>query len=85
MWCGEHIRDLLYIRFVWFSGLSPCWSMLRKCRLACFGRVQEKEESVPACMLWSGAEKRGDRAGAHVRERWGERESARERMGVVEH
>jgi len=50
--------------------------MLRKCRLACFGRVQEKEESVPACMLWSGAEKRGDRAGAHVRERWGERESA---------
>jgi len=53
--------------------------MLRKCRLACFGRVQEKEESVPACMLWSGAEKREDRAGAHARERERERERDRER------
>jgi len=52
MWCGEHIRGLLYSRFVWFSGLSPCWSMLRTI--------------VPACMRWSGAEKRGEHAGLHV-------------------
>ena len=66
MWCGEHIVGLLYSRFVWFSGLSPCWSILRKCRLACFARVQEKEESVPACMLSSGVGKRVERAGLHA-------------------
>jgi hypothetical protein len=36
----------------------------------------EKEESVPACMLWSGAGKRGDLAGAHAREKGREGECA---------
>jgi hypothetical protein len=38
--------------------------------------VEKKEESVPACMLWSGAGKRGDRAGAHAREKGREGECA---------